>query len=744
MATDNKFYDTNAVNIHGLLISKNLPLQMFRIPRFQRDYAWKEQEIAEFWSDIYGNYIQYMDLKEEGLPHDLMKSQYMLGPMVLLRNETERLEWSVIDGQQRLATLTIMFSVIRDIAYDLDQNYEKSPLYEQIRDLTVQYYKGKDYGPKLVMNQNDDEFFKVRISKQDTPQEKILQWNNDRKDKDKKDSFTDSQKQIMKCYEYFYGELSKALLTGFVGNQDIDELEDDEIRNKIINKIKNNPDEYDLQDDFFEDWDGNKFKALEPKDEKEIQREGRYYKKWYEKHDGKTTISDYRNHRVEQKEKRLKRIVKKIITVTKLKQDRQKCIDNLDKMKDFLDSVIVDNFVVCVKVDEDSDAYQIFETLNARGKTLSKSELIKNLCLKVIKDDYEAKKLNDKWIKIFEQVPRDDVFIRESLRSRYFDYHIKGIKKPVTASIANLFKIIGTKINEADDKEQAVRDYIDELSDDVMFISQLDDINKWKDNNTRKDIIEFELLKAIHIRVPIITANRRWKGDENFAEFLRHIIRFHFRNRTVASMPPSELDKLMIEIAEKINKKNQIGYENTLKDVLDVLNDHDVDDETFEFNLRTGSFGTPSISRYILYQIEKILMGPQSYVELKENLTLEHILPVEHKEWKKQKDEFFEGYDKSNTRLKLKDFVHRIGNMVLLNVSDNSSIQNELFNEKRILYSSGIPLEQVKQTVLTLSKIAGDYNVTDVPEGDIMKWTALIIEKRSECLAKMISNDHMK
>lgn len=81
----------------GTLVS-NAP-KGFSVPDFQRNYAWGEEQVSQFWADI----KSLLD----GTVED-----HFLGPVVLLESDGERKP--VIDGQQRLTTLVILASVIRD------------------------------------------------------------------------------------------------------------------------------------------------------------------------------------------------------------------------------------------------------------------------------------------------------------------------------------------------------------------------------------------------------------------------------------------------------------------------------------------------------------------------------------------------------------------------------------------------------------------------------------------------------
>ncbi|MGH9688303.1 MAG: DUF262 domain-containing protein [Candidatus Acidiferrales bacterium] len=68
----------------------------YKIPRFQRPYSWDRENIQDFWEDV---------VKDN--PQD-----YFIGSMVVYRDGKQR--YGVVDGQQRLTTITILLSVLRD------------------------------------------------------------------------------------------------------------------------------------------------------------------------------------------------------------------------------------------------------------------------------------------------------------------------------------------------------------------------------------------------------------------------------------------------------------------------------------------------------------------------------------------------------------------------------------------------------------------------------------------------------
>jgi hypothetical protein len=74
----------------------------YSVPRFQRDYAWAESEWAELWADICDVHRAAPD------------TNHYLGALVL--QPGERGDSRIIDGQQRLVTLSVLaLAVIKRI-----------------------------------------------------------------------------------------------------------------------------------------------------------------------------------------------------------------------------------------------------------------------------------------------------------------------------------------------------------------------------------------------------------------------------------------------------------------------------------------------------------------------------------------------------------------------------------------------------------------------------------------------------
>lgn len=83
---------------------------VFTIPGYQRPYAWGTEQAQELLDDLLTALVDAPTQLSEGSP-------YFLGSIVLIKSEASP-EATVVDGQQRLTTLTLLLSAIRATVKD--------------------------------------------------------------------------------------------------------------------------------------------------------------------------------------------------------------------------------------------------------------------------------------------------------------------------------------------------------------------------------------------------------------------------------------------------------------------------------------------------------------------------------------------------------------------------------------------------------------------------------------------------
>ena len=135
----------------------------YRVPPFQRDYSWTEDEWDDLWLDILGLF------EEGGEP-----SHYM-GYLVLQSSDSK--QFDVIDGQQRITTISVLIlsalSHLKDLAearLDPENNAKRR---EQLQNSYIGYLDPVSLVPrsKLELNRHNDRFYQSYL----VPLEKLPQ-----------------------------------------------------------------------------------------------------------------------------------------------------------------------------------------------------------------------------------------------------------------------------------------------------------------------------------------------------------------------------------------------------------------------------------------------------------------------------------------------------------------------------------------------------------------------------------------
>ena len=127
--------------------------RQFIIPVFQRDYSWTREQCEQLWNDIlrtgagetngghFAGSIVYVEADQSGAAFQ---------------------KWLVIDGQQRLTTLTLLLIALRDhISESGWSGGEDSPTTEQIDDYYLKnVHKKGEQSYRLVLRRKDDTTFR--------------------------------------------------------------------------------------------------------------------------------------------------------------------------------------------------------------------------------------------------------------------------------------------------------------------------------------------------------------------------------------------------------------------------------------------------------------------------------------------------------------------------------------------------------------------------------------------------------
>jgi hypothetical protein len=116
------------------------------VPIYQRSYSWDEDEVGDFWDDLLSAF-------SDG-------SEYFIGNIVLSAEESDD-SFTIIDGQQRLATTQIMYGAIRNIFEQRDDK-KRAGIVQDKYIATPDLLTGEDV-PRLRLNSDDSPFYRQLI-----------------------------------------------------------------------------------------------------------------------------------------------------------------------------------------------------------------------------------------------------------------------------------------------------------------------------------------------------------------------------------------------------------------------------------------------------------------------------------------------------------------------------------------------------------------------------------------------------
>ena len=146
-------FNSSPAKVGDLLATTSLSRERIVIPTFQRGYMWKKKHVDAFWQDVDK---QRLRSRTKGAdPH-------FFGPIVTLSNPAEGVIW-LLDGQQRLATTTVLFSVIRDIARDISKQTGIQAASDFAANLQSQFIRNEDGEYSLEMGETDLLYFRNTI-----------------------------------------------------------------------------------------------------------------------------------------------------------------------------------------------------------------------------------------------------------------------------------------------------------------------------------------------------------------------------------------------------------------------------------------------------------------------------------------------------------------------------------------------------------------------------------------------------
>ena len=545
----------------------------YRIPRYQRSYTWEEDHITDFWSDL-----------------NTGTTSYFIGSFVLNYGPQKEENYiEVIDGQQRLLTITIFMGVLRDLAKEMGD----CKLAERIQRHCIAFE-----------NRRGEQTFRILCG--------------------------DSLREYFETYI----------------QNDKENITNSDTKKKEEKRVKSN------------------YLSLKKK------------------------ISEDMNKFSDKKSKL---------------EYLQQLWDNISNIK-----------VIRIKIESEEDAYEIFETVNARGLDLTIADLLKNLIFKEIPQiKGEKDQVKEKWIEIEDNIRETGTEL-----SKFVRYY--WLSKYTFITDKKLFKTIKREIGD-------YKSFLDDLHDTSFLFSDIIGENEEYFDNITDGKKIFNSLQGIKVMgvsqcfVLFLTILRNIdKLGTNPARIFKLIEHFSFNYHTISNLPGNKVEKIYSRYAielEKIIQNNENiptcaqGLFNRLEKELKELRPKfaEFNDDFLEMSYKDSAKNRILI-KYILSKINSL----EEFGEYKldfDNVNIEHILPRRpDKEW-------------GLSPLQIKSYVDLLGNLTLVHKKINSKIGNKVIKYK---------IEELKKSEIPITK-----ELVNSLIGSNLKWDKTSILNRQSELSKI-------
>lgn len=527
----------------------------FKIPRFQRPYSWEKDEVENFLEDITKN-------KDEN---------YFIGSMVVF--QSVKPYFGIVDGQQRLTTITIILSVIRDSFIKLKQENLAKGIHKYIEKANV------DNENEFILNAETSFPFLHGV---------IQSF--------KKENITDDigieEKNLENAYNLIRDRIAKLI-------PEIDAETNDQI--ELFHDVIDSP---------------------------------------------------------------------------------------IQKLKDIRDKILALKLVF-IQLDNEDDAYLIFETLNARGRDLKTSDLVKNLFLKKLRSNntrYDSAKTS--WNSL---VAKFDTDSGDNVLDNYLLHYWLSEHKYTTDK--KLFSEIKEYLGEDNNKAEALLRTIINCADCYKMMNTPESVQWNKQELKVKDA--FENLNSFKVKQQssmTLALTRAWKEGKITLKMLKQsldkIEYFHFIFNSITSQRSSgAIATTYSEHAIRLTQAtSHDDIQIILKSLFSALALKLPSYEEFQVNFIELSYlsNKTRSKNAIKYILSKQLGEAISCLNINHKLlTIEHYIP------------------ESAIKVGVSpDMVGSIGNLLLIDELTNNNILKDAGIEEKykILENNGYPL---KQTYIT-------------------------------------------
>ncbi|MEU2395582.1 DUF262 domain-containing protein [Streptomyces sp. NPDC007369] len=560
----------------GQLIGANNPV--VTVPDdSQRQYAWTKKEVDVYWADI----EKFMEARRSGRES---ASEYFIGPVVTITAESKQGR-SLLDGQQRLTTSTLLIAAIRDVLWGM-----KSPEGVSSANNIQRDYIARKSGRKEPM----EYFLVLSLFDRDFFRDYIQDWNEITGSCPQiEEPSRPSHRLILDAYNNFRGKIGARLQS----------YADDESR-----------------------------------------------------------------------------------------------LDYLDSLRECLINGLV---FVEIQTPSSSDANEVFETINSRGKDLSTVDLVRNFLMEKSRSEFEKSRVNDAWRSLldgFDRREEIEKFLRHFWVSTHGDVKSHSLYATIRKDLSAHF--------DKRPQDYTVGAFAAELEGAAGRYAELI-TGSTGDNEFDASLAEIKAVGADALYPLLLSASGRYPYAD-LHDLVEACVSYYVRWTVVGRRESTLLEENIFSVAKEISKGVPLDF------VMQKIIGWIPDDETFGADFLDASIPKQSQARYLLAKMEQYLRRTNDVHE-------EVVLG----DGKVHVDNIYPQKPEGELRLEdHEDWVSRLGNLTLLAGKRNQAVANLSYPQKAHLYSNSALL------VSTSTGIEGLWDSED------WKWQVTGIKTRQAQLAQ--------
>jgi len=350
--------------------------------------------------------------------------------------------------------------------------------------------------------------------------------------------------------------------------------------------------------------------------------------------------------------------------------------DKLEKLRGFR-SRIENIVVIHIQIPNEEDAYEIFETTNARGVDLNVADLVKNLVFKNLKAKDDKDLTKEIWQEIENNIQAADSEMRKFLRYHWISKYNFVTEKKLFKAIKNEKLGWDKFLEELWSASELYR---------ILFQGNDDDWRSQEIKNAEevyKSISAIQSMNVTQCYVLLLSILRNYKklGTDPTRVF-NLIEKFSFMYSAICKLPGNKLERMYSRYAQKVEEivrkesekvipsKIQSLFSELEKEIKAEKPPFDYFLEQFQDVKYKGSEAGRLFIKYILNEINGWMEETREYKIAFSNVNVEHILPQKpDKEW-------------GLSIVEIKPYVNLLGNLTLVDKKINSRIGNKPIKDK--------------------------------------------------------------